>query len=312
MTQLEIAKQTTADGFLMPTDSHFGSNTEIGEYDDGLSPFLALRRDLFGIAYRMLGSAAEAEDVVQDVWLRWHSTNRSVVFNPPAFLMTTTMRMCINLRQSAHWRREIYIGEWFSDPVDSNADPALAAVRGEALRSAIFILLERLRPAERTAYILRVAFDYSYRKIAGILRMKEPNVRQLLTRARRHIAEGRGTLVSSTERRRLLAAFMDAAQNGNLTALEGLLVSDVACYSDGRRHKVMSRASRIDPEWAVEHLSLYRKTRKCLVATKEEAVRKETSSHGEGKTHSISFRVRNRFGRTVGRTLSKATPACSG
>src|SRR5262249_10091849 len=104
------------------------------ELDDGLSAFAPVRPRLFGIAYRMLGSAAEAEDVVQDVWMRWQSTNRTVVENPSAFLATTTTRLCINLAQSAHSRRESYVGTWLPEPVDTSADPEMGAERGEALK----------------------------------------------------------------------------------------------------------------------------------------------------------------------------------
>src|SRR5262249_37729916 len=99
--------------------------------DDGLLAFAPVRPRLFGIAYRMLGSAAEAEDVVQDVWMRWQSTNRNTVENPPAYLATTATRLCINLAQSAHTRRETYIGTWLPEPVDTSADPELAAERAE-------------------------------------------------------------------------------------------------------------------------------------------------------------------------------------
>ena len=128
--------------------------------DDGLSAFLRMRPRLFGIAYRMLGSAAEAEDVVQDVWMRWQSTNRKVVENPPAFLATTTTRLCINVSQSAHTRRETYVGTWLPEPVDTGSDPAMGAERDEALRLAVLLLLEKLSPTERAAYVLREAFDY--------------------------------------------------------------------------------------------------------------------------------------------------------
>ena len=188
------------------TPSPIGLGAEAGEHDDGLSAFAGVRPRLFGIAYRMLGSAAEAEDVVQDVWLRWQSTNRKVVENPPAFLATTTTRLCINLAQSAHTRRETYVGTWLPEPVDTSSDPGLGAERSEALKLAILLLLEKLSPTERAAYVLREAFDYSYGQIADILQMEEANVRQLVSRARKHIADGRRTSVSSKEQRRLLAA----------------------------------------------------------------------------------------------------------
>jgi RNA polymerase sigma-70 factor (ECF subfamily) len=204
---------------------------EANEHDDGLSVFAPVRPRLFGIACRMLGSAAEAEDIVQDVWLRWQSANRSAVENPPAFMATTTTRLCINLAQSAHSRRETYIGTWLPEPMDTSGDPGLGAERGEALKLAVLVLLEKLSPTERAAYILREAFDYSYRQIADILQMEEANTRQLVSRARKHIADGRRTPVSTGEQRRLLEAFIAAAQKGDMAALEGLFAEDVVSCS---------------------------------------------------------------------------------
>ena len=201
--------------------------------DDGLSAFSAVRPRLFGIAYRMLGSAVEAEDIVQDVWLRWQSTNRSAVRDPPAFLATTTTRLAINLVQSARSRRESYVGTWLPEPVDTSADPTIGAERGEALELAVLMLLEKLSATERAAYVLREAFDYGYQEIAEIIQSSEANARQLVSRARAHIAEGRRKRVSTSDQRRLLKAFVSAAQQGNLTALEALLASDVVSYSDG-------------------------------------------------------------------------------
>lgn len=189
------------------------------EHDDGLSAFVPVRPRLFGIAYRMLGCAAEAEDIVQDVWVRWQSTNRRAVQNPPAFLATTTTRLCINLAQSAHSRHETRIGTWLPELVDTTSDPGLGLERGEALRRAVRLLLEKLSPTERAAYVLREAFDYSYRQIAGILQMQEANARQLVSRARKRIENGRRTAVSSHEHRRFLKAFKDAAQKGDLAGL---------------------------------------------------------------------------------------------
>jgi RNA polymerase sigma-70 factor (ECF subfamily) len=201
--------------------------------DDSLAEFLKVRPRLFGIAYRMLGSAAEAEDIVQDVWLRWQVADRSAVLDPPAFLATTATRLAINLAQSAHSRRETHVGPWLPEPVDTSTDPQLGAERGEALEFAVLLLLEKLSPTERAAYVLREAFDYPYRQIAEILQLEEANTRQLVTRARQHIADGRRAPVSSTEQRRLLETFIAAAQKGDLAALEGLLASDVVSYSDG-------------------------------------------------------------------------------
>jgi RNA polymerase sigma-70 factor (TIGR02957 family) len=208
-------------------------DAETVEHDDGLSAFASVRPRLFGIAYRMLGSAAEAEDIVQDTWVRWQSANRSMVQDPPAYLAKITTRLCISLLQSAHSRREIYVGEWLPEPVDTAADPTLGAERGEALGFAVLVLLEKLSPKERAAYVLREAFDYSYRQIVDILHMDEANTRQLVSRARKHIADGRRTPVSKGEQRRLLEAFIDAAQKGDMARLEGLFAEDVVSYSDG-------------------------------------------------------------------------------
>lgn len=197
-------------------------DAKTGEYDDGLSVFVDVRARLFGIAYRMLGSAADAEDILQDVWLRWQSTNRSAVENPPAFLATTTKHLCINLTHCARWRHETFIETWLPEAVDAGSDPALGVERGETLKLATQLLLEKLSPTERAAFILREAFDYSYRRIADFLQMEVDNTRQLVSRARKRITDGRRTSVGSGEQRRLLEAFIAAAQKGDMAALESL------------------------------------------------------------------------------------------
>ena len=206
---------------------------QINSSDDGLSVFISTRPRLFGIAYRMLGSAVEAEDVVQDAWMRWQTTDRSAVLNAPAFLVTTTTRLAINVAESARSRRETYVGPWLPEPVDTSGDPGLGAERGEALELAVLLLLEKLTPTERAAYTLREAFDYPYREIADILQLTEANTRQLVTRARKHIADGRQASVSTAERSRFLNAFIAAARSGDLPGLEALFASDVVSMSDG-------------------------------------------------------------------------------
>lgn len=168
---------------------------ELRGRDDGLAAFLRVRPRLFRIACRMLGSAAEAEDIVQDVWLRWQTTDRRVVRDIPAFLATTTTRLAINVIQSARSRRETCLA-WLPDPVATSADPGLDAERRQALKHAMVLLREKLSPVERAAYVLREAFDYPYRDIAAILRLREANTRQLVTRARKHVAGGRCAAVS--------------------------------------------------------------------------------------------------------------------
>lgn len=199
--------------------------------DDGLSTFLSVRPRLFGIAYRMLGSAAEAEDIVQDVWVRWQMADRSRVRDAAAFLVTTATRLAINIMQSARSRRETCIEPRLREPVDTSADPRLRAERGEALAFGLLLLLKKLTPTERAAYILREAFDYAYRDIANVLRLGEANARQLVTRARQRVANGRWMPASSSELRRLLDAFVAAARSGDVAGLEGLLASDVVSTS---------------------------------------------------------------------------------
>ena len=201
--------------------------------DDGLSAFESARPRLFGIAYRVLGSVAEAEDVVQDAWTRWQSTDRRVVREPQAFLATTTTRLAINVLQSARTRRETYVGPWLPEPVDTSTDPTLGAERAEALEFAVLVLLERLSPTERAAFVLREAFDYSYKDIAEVLHIEEANARQLVTRARQHVADGRRASVSNAEQVRLVKAFIAAAQAGDLAGLEHLFAADVVSKADG-------------------------------------------------------------------------------
>ncbi|WP_127792510.1 RNA polymerase sigma-70 factor [Agromyces sp. LHK192] len=203
------------------------------DLDDAVAVFEGVRGRLFGIAYRMLGSATEAEDLVQDAWIRWQGTDRSAVLDPPAFLATTTTRLAINALQSARVRRETYIGPWLPEPVDTSADPMLGAERNEALGFAVLTMLERLTPTERAAYVLHEAFAYSYAQIAEVVQLSEPACRQLVSRARKHLHGDRRREVAASEQRRLLTAFVAAAQTGDLEQLERLFAEDVVSYSDG-------------------------------------------------------------------------------
>jgi RNA polymerase sigma factor (sigma-70 family) len=217
--------------------------------DDGLSAFLRARPRLFGIAYRMLGSAAEAEDIVQDVWLRWQTTDRSPVRNPLAFLVTATTRLAINVLRSARARRETCAGPSLPELVDTSTDPGLATERREALNLAVRLLLEKLSPIERAAYVLREAFNYPYREIARILRIEEANARQLATRARARLAEGRRAPARPAEQRRLLTAFIASATTGDVARLESLFASELA--QTARCHKLSRRS--VMPVHAAQH-----------------------------------------------------------
>ncbi|WP_239126533.1 sigma-70 family RNA polymerase sigma factor [Asanoa siamensis] len=215
-------------------------NTE-NDLDEAAAVFMAVRPRLFGIAYRMLSSASEAEDLVQDVWLRWQTYDRAAVENPAAFLATTTTRLAINALQSARARRETYVGPWLPEPVDTSADPYLGAERGDALQFATLMLMEKLTPNERAAYVLREAFDYPYAQIADILRSNEPAVRQLVSRARKAVTSDKRAPVSSAAQRELLASFITAARSGDMTALERLFAADVTSVADGNGRAQVSR-----------------------------------------------------------------------
>lgn len=160
---------------------------------------------------------------------------------PAAFLATTTTRLCLNALQSARARRETYVGPWLPEPVDTSADPHLGAERGEALELATVMLMEKLQPTERAAYVLREAFDYPYARIAEIVQVKEANARQLVSRARKHISTSRREKTSPAEQKRLLEALVAAAQEGDVDALEQLFADDVVSYTDGNGMRGASR-----------------------------------------------------------------------
>ena len=204
-----------------------------GDLDDAADQFAQARRRLFGIAYRMLGTVADAEDVLQEVWIRWQTTDRRDVREPAALLATITTRLSINVLQSARVRRETYIGPWLPEPVNTEADPTLGAERAEALEYAVLLLMEKLTPSERAAYVLREALDYPYERIAEVLQSTPAAARQLVSRARKHLASERQARVASADHRRLLEAFLDAAQHGDTERLEQLFTADVASFSDG-------------------------------------------------------------------------------
>ncbi len=196
--------------------------------------FHDVRPRLFGVAYRILGDACEAEDVVQDAWIRWQRADRSVVRDPAAFLVATATRLAINVTQSARARRETQVGPWSPEPIDGEADPALGAERRDELVRAVQLLLEKLSPTERAVCVLREAFDYAYRDIAELLALSEANARQLVARARRRLAGGHRRPVDAGDRERLLEAFLAAAQTGDLVRLEQLLAADAGAVAAAR------------------------------------------------------------------------------
>jgi RNA polymerase sigma-70 factor (ECF subfamily) len=195
--------------------------------DPAQAVFLSARRRLFGIAYRILRNADEAEDIVQDAWLRWQATDRTAVVNAEAFLVTTTTRLALNNAQSAWHRRETPAGSWLPEHPESELGPEEDLECGEAVEDAMLALLAKLRPAERAAYLLRRAFDYPYDAIAELLQLSNANCRQLVGRAGRRIASERRRPVSLTAHKCLVDAFRAAAHDGNLAQLEELLLAAV-------------------------------------------------------------------------------------
>jgi RNA polymerase sigma-70 factor (TIGR02957 family) len=200
--------------------------------------FEELRPGAFAIAYRMLGSVSEAEDVVQEAFLRLHRTlaEGEQVSSPRAYLATVVTRLCIDQLRSARARRERYVGEWLPEPLlaSDEADPARHAEVADSLSLAFLVLLESLSPEQRAAFLLREVFDYPYDQIAGIVGTSEDNTRQLVTRARRQVQERRPRFAASRERREVLARrFFAAAVDGELEALEELLAHDVVLHGDG-------------------------------------------------------------------------------
>lgn len=212
--------------------------------------FESVRPRLFGIAYRMTGSVPDAEDVLQDAWLRWAAADRDAVAEPAAYLATIVTRLSIAALSSARAARESYVGPWLPEPVDTSADPLLGAERAEALSLAVLVLLERLSPAERAAFVLHAAFDYPHARVAEVLETSEANARQLFSRARAHLDSARPRPASAADRARLLEAFLAAAQTGDLPTLESVLAENVVSISDGggrvpAARKIVDGAARV-------------------------------------------------------------------
>jgi RNA polymerase sigma-70 factor (TIGR02957 family) len=197
-----------------------------------------LRPLAFSIAYRMLGSVKDAEDVVQEAYLRVHrsAAQGTVVESPRAFLTTVTTRLAIDQLRSARARRETYVGPWLPEPLLTavEEDPADLAERADSLSMSFLVLLERLSPVERAVFLLREVFDYGYDEIARIVGKSEANCRQILVRARRHIHEGRPRFEATRQQQEALASrFFDAVDKGELDDLVDLLATDVVFYGDG-------------------------------------------------------------------------------
>jgi RNA polymerase sigma-70 factor (ECF subfamily) len=180
---------------------------------------------LVTIAARVVGNRAEAEDIVQDVWVRWQTCDRGTVVNPTAFLVAATTRMAINVTRSARARHESCARRSVPEPADARADPTTGPEQRDSLRVGLTLVVERLTPAERGAYVLRHAFDYSYAEIARLLRTTEANARQLVSRAGKRMSTAGCRHAPTAEPERLLGAFVSAAAHGDVTGLEAMFAA---------------------------------------------------------------------------------------
>src|SRR5215207_934098 len=198
--------------------------------------YAELRPRAFAIAYQMLGSVSEAEDVVQEAFLRLHQTLQrdEAIASPGAYIATLVTRLAIDQLRSARTRRERYVGEWLPEPLVTEPTPAEHAETADSLSLAFLVLLESLSPQQRAAFLLREVFEYPYEEVAEILGTNVDSTRHLVARARNHVQQRRPRYYASRQQRRELAQrFFAAAEQGDLRALEALLAHDVALHGDG-------------------------------------------------------------------------------
>lgn len=189
---------------------------------------------LFSIGYRMLGSVMEAEDMVQETYLRYEATDTSEVQSLKSFLCTITTRLCLDQLKSARMQREEYIGPWLPEPLITENLPLRSVDQKEKISMAFLVLLESLSPVERAVFLLREVFDYGYDEIAQIVDKSEANCRQLYSRAKKYVVDRRPRFDPSLEtQQKIVGGFMQALTTGDLNSLEALLAEDVHCWSDG-------------------------------------------------------------------------------
>jgi len=201
---------------------------------NALDTFNHHRRLLFGIAYRMLGTVTDAEDMVQETFLRWQHTSQPRVQSAKNYLATTITRLCIDHLRSARVRREQYVGPWLPEPLLTQQDPAEQVELADSLSMAFLVMLERLSPIERAVFLLREVFEYDYPEIAQIVDKSPENCRQILKRSRQHLAAERPRFpVSSQQQAQITAQFINASRQGNLEELLSLLAEDVTLWADG-------------------------------------------------------------------------------
>jgi RNA polymerase sigma-70 factor (ECF subfamily) len=201
-----------------------------------LATFTQYRSLLFSLAYRMLGTVADAEDMLQEAFVRWQGASREDIRSPKAFLITIVTRLCIDQLNSSRVLREEYVGQWLPEPVvtDTASNPFEVVQNDESLSMAFLVLLERLTPDERAVFLLREIFDWDYSEIAEVIDHSEASCRQILRRAKQHVNAPRARFSAPTGKgEELRREFLEAAGKGNLTGLIGLLSADVALHTDG-------------------------------------------------------------------------------
>jgi RNA polymerase sigma-70 factor (ECF subfamily) len=214
-----------------------------------MESFETYRHYLFAIAYRMLGSAMDAEDMVQETYLRYQTTPPETILSLKAFLTTIITRLCMDQLQLARRKRELYVGPWLPEPISTGQAPELAYVeervdKEESISLAFLVLLEQLQPMERAVFLLREVFEYDYGEIATFLGKSEAACRQAFSRAKKHLSEHRPRFPASAHtQRQLLSSFLQAVQAGEMTALMNLLAEDVTLWADGGG-KVKGAATR--------------------------------------------------------------------
>jgi RNA polymerase sigma-70 factor, ECF subfamily len=247
--------------------------------DQRLDTFNQHRGLLFSIAYRMLGSRSDAEDMLQETFIRWQHASEAEIRDPRAFLVTVITRLCINQLQSARVKREQYFGQWLPEPLLTKAaaeSPVISEIDG-SLSMAFLMLLERLTPIERAVFLLREVFDYDYAEVAEILGQSEVNCRKILSRAKQHVTEDRPRFdVSPHEQQTLLQHFLEATSHGDMQGLLALLSKDVVLYTDGG-----GKATAVpNPVYGAEHVArFFMEAPKKLMP--KDAVRRFTEINGQ-------------------------------
>lgn len=220
-----------------------------------MEEFEQYRPMMFAIAYRMLGSAMEAEDIVQEAYLRYQATESDTIQSHRAFLGTVVTRLCLDQLKSAKVKRETYIGSWLPEPILTDSHPEVLASDHETISIAFLILLESLTPVERAVFLLREVFDYDYSEIAAIVDKSDVSCRKLFSRAKQHILDNRPRFeMKPDDHHALFTKFMYTVSTGDMDSLMTLLVDDVVLYSDGGGKVLAARLPVIGRELVAKFL----------------------------------------------------------